>query len=96
MSDSEIFVAKTGAVFDHDGERVVLRPGITRVAAGHPILRGREHLFEPLTVHYGLEPDEPEDETASDGSPVEQATARPGEKRTGTKRSGKSKSEQTG
>lgn len=43
----------------------VFEAGITRVREGHPILDGKEHLFEELEVHYE----------------VERATANPGEKR---------------
>lgn len=62
---ADILVAKTNAVFDYEGRRVVIRAGVTRVRAGHPITEGREDLFEPITVDYD----------------VEQATAAPGEKR---------------
>lgn len=51
----EILVARESAVFTHDGEKHVIHRGITRVRAGHPILEGREDLFEPLTVHYDVE-----------------------------------------
>lgn len=38
---------------------------VTRVRAGHPILKGIEHLFKPIEAHYE----------------VEAASAAPGEKR---------------
>lgn len=41
--------------------------GVTRVREGHPILRGVEHLFKPVSADYEFE----------------QATAAPGEKRGG-------------
>lgn len=65
----DILVANTTCVIEHDGRQVMLRRGITAVRAGHPITRGREQLFDPITVHFDLD------------TPVEQATAAPGEKR---------------
>lgn len=61
----DIFVAKESfsTVIDNVPTNVI--GGITRVRKGHPLLKGREALFEALDVHYD----------------VEQATARPGEKR---------------
>lgn len=67
--DRGILVANTSAVLTHEGRRVVLRRGVTLVREGHPITQGREHMFEPITLHYDHE------------APVEQATAAPGEKR---------------
>lgn len=64
----DLLVAKNAMVFVHDGRRVRICKG-TLVRAGHPILKGREDLFEPVTVEYDVESD------------VEQATAAPGEKR---------------
>lgn len=48
-----------------DGAEIAVQRGRTRVREGHPLLRGREHLFEPLKVDYE----------------VEQMTAAPGEYR---------------
>jgi hypothetical protein len=58
-------VAKESFVTSWDGEDRQFLAGITRVRVGHPILVGREQLFEPLRAHYE----------------VEQATAAPGERR---------------
>ncbi len=55
MSETDILVCRESAVFQFGGERVVVHKGQTRVRAGHPILEGREHLFEPLRVHYDVE-----------------------------------------
>lgn len=60
-----IFVAKESFTTEVDGVPTIIRAGLDRVRAGHPLLEGREHLFEPLTVQYD----------------VEQATAAPGERR---------------
>lgn len=66
--DRNILVANTNAAIVHDGQSVMLHRGRTHVRAGHPILAGREHMFEQLHVDYD----------------VEQATAAPGEKRSVT------------
>lgn len=51
----DILVCRESAAFTFGGERIVIHKGKTRVRAGHPILEGREHLFEPITVHYDVE-----------------------------------------
>lgn len=65
MSDPEIYVADESAVLYAAGQQYVVHKGVTRVRAGHPLLKRNAHLFRALDVHYD----------------VEQATARPGEKR---------------
>jgi hypothetical protein len=74
-----IYVAKESFAVTLDGSPVVIRKGITRVSEGHSLLKGREHLFEPIDehVHYG----------------VEQATKAPGEKRGRRKSEPKPKAE---
>jgi len=62
---SGIFVPRDSFAVEIDGVRYVLHKGVTRVRQGHPVMVGREDLFEPLTVD--LE--------------VESATAAPGEQR---------------
>jgi phage gp45-like len=47
----QILRAKDSAIFDHDGKRVTLIKGMT-IEVGHPMLKGREHLFEPLAVDF--------------------------------------------
>jgi hypothetical protein len=51
---AELYVAKENANFDFKGQPVFVNAG-TIVRAGHPIMKGRENLFEPLKVHYDLE-----------------------------------------
>lgn len=52
----KIYVAKTSAVLDtEDGGRVAITGGVTRVREGHPLLRGRESMFEEIGVHYEVE-----------------------------------------
>lgn len=65
MASNDIYVAKESFATELDGQPVIVQKGVTRVRAGHPLLKGRATLFEPLTVHYD----------------VEQATAKPGEAR---------------
>lgn len=65
MSDDIYVAATSGTIHLDDGTVVQLQQGITRVRAGHPLLDGRESMFRLLDVHYD----------------VEQATARPSEKR---------------
>ncbi len=52
----DVLVAKKSFVVTIDGKLHRFRKGVTHVAAGHPILKGREHLFEPakIDVHYGV------------------------------------------
>lgn len=54
MSD-DVYVARESFVTDLDGERITVRKGKTRVREGHPLLRGREHLFKPVDVQYDVE-----------------------------------------
>ena len=56
MADKNtIYVATESFVTTIDGEEVVIRKGTTRVRAGHKLLKGRERLFEPLTIQYDTE-----------------------------------------
>jgi hypothetical protein len=65
---TDIYVCKESAAFEYGGDMVVVHKGVTRVRAGHPMLRDHPELFDPIDVHY-------------DWPGVEQATAAPGEKR---------------
>ena len=65
MAITDVYVATASFEAFVDGERVLVQRGKTRVRDGHPILKGREHLFVPQTVRFD----------------VEQATQAPGEKR---------------
>ncbi len=57
----------------------------TRVRAGHPILRGIEHLFKPIRVHYEYQAAAPEPkakpEPKAERPEFETATAAPNEVR---------------
>jgi len=54
-SEPDLYVGKEPATFEVDGSPVFIGPNVV-VRAGHPIMKGRESLFEPLTVHYEVEP----------------------------------------
>lgn len=65
----KIYVARYSAVLDGpDGGQVTVTGGVTRVREGHPLLRGRESMFDEVSVHYDIEDarsapqDEPEPE----------------------------------
>ena len=62
-----VFVARDSGSAEVDGEQYSFVKGVTRVREGHPLLAGREQLFEPVddAVHYEWET----------------ATAAPGERR---------------
>jgi len=65
MPNNDVYVANQSFSCKLDGQEVIVNRGKTRVRHGHPLLKGREHLFSPIGVHYD----------------VEQATQAPGEKR---------------
>jgi len=65
MASSDIYVAKQSFATELDGVPIIVNRGATRVRAGHPLLKGREDLFELITVQYD----------------IEKATAAPGERR---------------
>ncbi|GGM55542.1 hypothetical protein GCM10012275_28310 [Longimycelium tulufanense] len=69
---SDVLVAKVSGAFQYEGKSVVIHAGVTTVRAGHPMLKGREYLFQPLRVHHDY--DVPR-------RGVEDASANPGEKR---------------
>ncbi len=66
----DLYVAKSGATFDLDGQPVFVNAGdIAR--AGHPVLRGHMYLFEPLRVKYDLpKPPEPVLPSRAPANPV--------------------------
>ena len=44
---AKLHVAKETFVTEIDGNEVVVYAGVTRVESGHPLLKGREQMFEP-------------------------------------------------
>ncbi len=84
--EPDLYVGKEPAMFAFEGSTVFVGPN-TVIRAGHPIMRGREHLFTPLVVHFDLAPRE--------AGTTEQATAAPGELRDVLVPEGESKSRRT-
>lgn len=78
-TSDEVLVATRSAVVRRDGQRIVVKEGISRAAAGSWIARAYPDMWEAAStgVDFG----------------VEQATAAPGEKR--SKRKGKTKTTKT-
>jgi hypothetical protein len=75
-----ILVAKTTAMIEHEGRRMVIKQGITTAHEGHDVVNEHPELWEPQTVTFETEKSEPVKESKA----VETATAAPGEKRTVT------------
>lgn len=51
-TDESILVANESFSSRYEGADHAFVKGTTRVRAGHPILKGIEHLFVPITPHY--------------------------------------------
>jgi hypothetical protein len=65
VAESDLYVGKEPATFEHEGSPVFIGPSVV-VRAGHPIMKGREHLFTPLVVNYDVaEPTEDEPKAAA-------------------------------
>ena len=54
MASTDIYVAKESAFVDYDGGQVQLNKGMTRVRAGHELLKLYPQFFEPLKVQYDV------------------------------------------
>ena len=54
---AEVFVATESGACEIDGEPLIFTKGITRVRAGHPLLKAVPDYFAPVEdrVHYDLE-----------------------------------------
>lgn len=97
MSDREILVARQDGMIVLDGERVFIHKGVTRVRAGHPLLEGREDLFEPLSVQYDVEDATARPEAPPSNPPAAQASQGPADKPSGNRgRRGKASGGQGG
>lgn len=79
---SDVLVAKTNAMIEYDGRRIVVKKGITTAHADHDVVRTHPDLWEPQKINFATaaKPVEP----VKDSAPVEAATAAPGERRTVT------------
>jgi hypothetical protein len=73
MTAPDVYVAKESATFDWKGQPVFLTAGVTTVRAGHPILSGHAHLFEPLRIHFDVPRPEPAED--SESAPANQIRA---------------------
>jgi hypothetical protein len=76
----KIYVAKSSALIQlGDGNNVVIKGGITRVREGHPLLDGRENMFEEIGVHYDVETTRqaPEAESKPEPAPKPEVKAEP-------------------
>jgi hypothetical protein len=79
---NDIFVAKSTFTCTVDGKRCTVRKGSTMVRQGHPVLKGREHLFEPVTPSPGFDvPEKQPKKATKKQKKAEEATAAPGELR---------------
>lgn len=50
-----LYVARDSFTVDLDGVPTTITKGITRVREGHPLLDGRESLFEPIAAHFEVD-----------------------------------------
>lgn len=57
MSDREVVIARrTGAVYDDEGERTLIRAGRTLADADHPLVKKYPRAWMPVTVALRTEP----------------------------------------
>lgn len=47
-----IYTPKSGAIFKYQGKVIRWNAGVTLIEEGAAILKGREHLVKPVTIHY--------------------------------------------
>lgn len=55
---ADIVTPKETFQVEYEGAPVLLRAGVTRVRAGHPIMNGNESRFEHVSDHVDYEVDE--------------------------------------
>ena len=55
MAGSRLLVAKSSFACEVDGHEYLVRKGVTRVRADHPLVRGRKELFEPAEPRPDIE-----------------------------------------
>jgi hypothetical protein len=56
MAAAKLLIATHSFACEVDGEEYLVRKGATRVRANHPLVKGREQLFEPAAPGPDLEP----------------------------------------
>jgi len=76
MAQPDLYVGKEPATFEFEGSPVFIGPKVV-VRAGHPIMQGREDLFELLVVHYEVEQPKADEQTPAPTAAVKR-TGRPG------------------
>jgi hypothetical protein len=54
MAETGILICRESFLTDWEGQRRIFTAGQTTIREGHPIVKGNEHLFEPLTITYEL------------------------------------------
>jgi hypothetical protein len=54
-TQNKLLVAKETFVVEFDGREVQVWAGETRIGAGHPLVKGREALFEPAEPRADIE-----------------------------------------
>lgn len=67
MAQGAILVATMSVLFDYEGQRVVLAEGVTTAREGHPVIKGREHLWKPLAVDFETGAQDPPKAPAAKG-----------------------------
>jgi hypothetical protein len=63
MAEAGILIASESFLTDWEGQRRIFTAGQTTIREGHPLVKGREQMFKPLTVDYEL-PEPKKDEGA--------------------------------
>ena len=70
MTVTDLFIGKEPTTFEFEGTPVFIGPAVV-VRAGHPIMKGREHLFTSLVVHFDVtEPEAPKSAKAAKPGPA--------------------------
>lgn len=54
---SDVVVARVSAVLHLNGQRHKIHRGRTTAHMNHPIVKGREHMWRPITVDYAVDDD---------------------------------------
>lgn len=72
-----IMIATTSALIPFAGREVCIAGGRTTVREGHPILKGREHMFRVLVPDYEVEVPLPAKEVPPAAKPAGVASAVP-------------------
>lgn len=76
-NSAEVYVATKTAHLTDGGTRVVVRKGVTRVRAGHPLLKNYPQLFKPVTEGVRFEVETAKAEPVIPQQPAKKAAAKP-------------------